>query len=226
MVDTFFDFIFSRWLGIPILFWIGLEIKRRGLDRITFEKMTDLRIDYINDKDILTLWRELTRLNMTIGWWYSKIIGPYFMVMSIILFVMLWLLQWDIPTIWDGKKHIAWFFVVLAVISCWMAFFPASWNPESGDPCPEYAGNYHFGADIELYKEVVYSIYQNIEYQTHLAVYYDKQDKAYRQFHLSYLYFVPNLVKWGLIGWYGFLMGWLFILVLNVLVKNIILLLN
>ena len=103
-----------------------------------------------------------------------------------------------------------------------MAFFPASWNPEAGDPGPELKTRFAVGADIQFYKEVVFNLYRNIEYQTYLAVYYDKEDKAFRQLHLDYLCFAPHLVKWGVIAWYSLLMGWCFILVLNTLVKNLI----
>ena len=223
MFETFFDFIFSRWTGIPMLFWFGMQLRKRGLDRITFECMTDDRISYITDKQILQLWNRLTKINIVIGWWYSKVIGPYFIVMSVLLFVMLWIFQWDIPSIFAGREHIAWLLAILAAIAGWMAFFPASWNPEAGDPGPELKTRFAVGADIQFYKEVVFNLYRNIEYQTYLAVYYDKEDKAFRQLHLDYLCFAPHLVKWGVIAWYSLLMGWCFILVLNTLVKNLIL---
>ena len=198
-MDVVFDFLFSRWFGVPLLFGIGFWMRREGLYRIGYERLHDERSYHIKDREIWVLWRKLGRLNHNIGWWYSRIIGPYFMWMAAMAFVLLWVLKWELSNWFSEERALLWPVALLAILAGVMC--------HCANPIQEPFGNRRrtMGLDIEIYKDTVYTLYQRIAVQHD---YWQLGDKAKDQFHLDWLRFAPKLMVMGAILWYGIMMTW------------------
>lgn len=199
-MDALLDFVLSRWLGVPLLFAIGWWLRREGWYRIGYERLHDERPHYIKDRDIWLLWRRLGRFNHNIGWWYSRVLGPYFMLMALIAFVLLWVLRWELTSWFDEQRQQLFPIALLAVLAWGLCHCATPiQEPFSDRRIPA------MGLDIEHYKDTVYTLYQRIEVQHD---YWQLGDKASDQFHLDWLRFAPRLMVVGAIIWYSIMVAW------------------
>ena len=187
MVDFIF---FSRFSLVLIIFSYGVLIYKSGEKTIIYESTKDGRISEINDIDIINIWHELTELNIQVGWWYKKVIGPFYIIMSFFYMLLLVILNYEAPDLRSGSKSLFYFWsfvITLALLGLTLMHLVTIVKHDG------YARG-STGMNLRLYKDGLYILYKRR----------NKSNNKFKTDNLNLTYMMNTLpyMKLGAIIWH------------------------
>ncbi|MDG9729038.1 hypothetical protein OXI21_01175 [Ignatzschineria sp. RMDPL8A] len=193
-MDIILEFLLSRWFWIPLVFFIGYTLHKWGLDILIFEGKNDERPVQIPDEDIKILWEELSDFNLQIGFYYSQIIGPYFMILALLNGIILLLFGWDIPPQLLGKTSLV---IICGLLA--LAFYLINFG--AVEVFDKARGNF-IGLDIKVFKRSLYSLYEEINFSSRFSNTLTKSQKKHTVRQICQMIQMSNHMKLGAVIWY------------------------
>ncbi|UOO89316.1 hypothetical protein LVJ82_18035 [Vitreoscilla massiliensis] len=201
------DFFFGRWFWMPLAVCVSLLLYQTGKRALERAHIDDERVLNIPDRDVRQLWQDVSALNDLIGWFYTRVAGPYFLVFSVWNMVTLCFLAWDIPVVFDRSAWSLLWVTVLMVGLC----LSNQGRIYHGDG---YWSGF-IGLDMRAFTNTLFALYESIGFQsrhTHGLTKMQSKNMAY----IGHLLKLPPLLKCGMFVWYGAWMVWVLVATLRI----------